>query len=394
MDALRYSVDDADVRAVLGGDLADRVIMSSTTAPTASLPLQLDAVNATATTAAASCPSTHVPSLPEYFAAINSLGETLFSAGALVVFLTLLVYADTLRRVLSRTLPAAAKTHTAFVISVYPVVALATLCAVVVPRAQLLAEAVTQGVFMAAVYQLWCLLVAYCGGEAELIRRVKPGSLNPRVGPCCCWPCCRLPLLTVNKRNVSFLRVLVLQLPVVQGLLYLVLLVMWAEEESLYEVNYMYLQPVVVLSILTGIWGLLMTIKMLSTVLASHLVLGKFLALQAVLLLAKFQGLAARATAWYSLLPCNPPLTPTVYANLMYNTAMLVEMLLLALFARALYSREIPDLTDTRDESQPNQVCVIEVSTQKDLTSSPAKESNNNNNIGAIADETKVSYKF
>lgn len=114
---------------------------------------------------------------------------------------------------------------------------------------------------------------------------------------------------------MCLLRVLVLQLPVVQGLLYMVLLVMWAEEESLYEVNYMYLQPVVVVSILTGIWGLLMTIKMLSTVLSGHLVLGKFVALQAVLLLAKFQGLAARALAWYNVLPCNPPLTPAVYAN-------------------------------------------------------------------------------
>ncbi|XP_034254017.1 organic solute transporter alpha-like protein [Thrips palmi] len=326
--------------------------------------------------------------------AIDSLGEALFSVAVLVVLLTLLVYADTLRRVLTRTVPAAAKTHSAFVISVYPVVALATLCAVIVPRAQLLAEAVTQGVFMAAVYQLWCLLVAYCGGEAELIRRVKPGSLNPRVGPCCCWPCCLLPMLAVNKRNVCLLRVLVLQLPVVQGLLYLALLVMWAEEESLYEVNYMYLQPIVVVSILTGIWGLLMTIKMLSTVLAGHLVLGKFVALQAVLLLAKFQGLAARALAWYDVLPCNPPLTPAVYANLMYNTAMLVEMLLLALFARALYSKDIPDLTDPQHEPQATQVCVIEVAGQKgELPGLPAPQSNNNN-YNKAAGEEKTSYKL
>ena len=114
---------------------------------------------------------------------------------------------------------------------------------------------------------------------------------------------------------MCLLRLLVLQLPVVQGMVYMVLLVMWAEEESLYQVNYMYLQPIVVLSILTGVWGLLMTIKMLSTVLAKHLLLGKFVCLQAVLLLAKFQGLGARAIAWYDVLPCNPPLTPTVYAN-------------------------------------------------------------------------------
>lgn len=394
MEGLRY-----DVRAVLGADLGADMASTTAAAPTAAALLRegvslMDAVNATAPTAAAGpCHTTHVPAMQEYFGAINSLGEALVSGVVLVVLLTLLVYADTLRRVLSRTVPAAAKTHNAFVVSVYPIVSLATLCAVVVPRAQLLAEAVTQGVFMAAVYQLWCLLVAYCGGEAELIRRVKPGSLNPRVGPCCCWPCCLLPMFAVNKRSVCLLRVLVLQLPVVQGVVYMVLLVMWAEEESLYEVNYMYLQPVVVVSILTGIWGLLMTIKMLSTVLANHLVLGKFLALQAVLLLAKFQGLTARILAWYNVLPCNPPLTPHVYANLMYNMAMVVEMLLLALFARAIYSREIPDLTEAEAEATPpTQVCVIEVSAQ----TSPIKESNNNNGHHqqhSITEE-KVSYKF
>lgn len=67
-----------------------------------------------------------------------------------------------------------------------------------------------------------------------------------------------------------FLRMLVLQLPVVQGLLYMVLLVMWAEEQSLYNVNYMYFQPIVVASILFGIWGMLMTLKMLSEILKDY----------------------------------------------------------------------------------------------------------------------------
>lgn len=87
-----------------------------------------------------------------------------------------------------------------FVKLFFQVVGLATYCATIVPRSQLLAEAVTQGIFTAAMYQLFCLLVAYCGGEAELIRKAKPDSLSTRVGPCCCWPCCCcLPLLAVNK---------------------------------------------------------------------------------------------------------------------------------------------------------------------------------------------------
>lgn len=81
----------------------------------------------------------------------------------------------------------------------FQVVALATYVGSLVPRTHLLAEAATQGMFMVAMYQLFCLFVAYCGGEAELIRKVKPDVLNPKVGPCCCWPCCCLPHLEINK---------------------------------------------------------------------------------------------------------------------------------------------------------------------------------------------------
>nr|CAD7198642.1 unnamed protein product [Timema douglasi] len=333
--------------------------------------------------------------------AINVAGITLFTMGGAAVVLILLLYVDTLRHIM-RNAPPLVKTHSAFVLSVYPVVAMATYCAIIVPRAQLLAEAVTQGVFMASLYQLFCLLVAYCGGEAELIRRVKPNSLNLRVGPCCCWPCCCLPQVTVNKEHVRKLRMLILQLPVVQGLVYMILMVMWAEEEvsvlereggdscpdthlwkhtatqisrflaywessaldyvtteSLYQVNYMYLQPVVVLSILFGIWGISMTIKMLAEVLKDHHMQGKFLVLQFVLLLAKMQGLVFRILVWASLLPCRPPITPTVYANLIYNSLMLAEMVILGIVARLLYRKELPDLDFIESRTQPQQVYAV-----------------------------------
>nr|CAD7398841.1 unnamed protein product [Timema cristinae] len=304
------------------------------------------------------CSIDSVPSIHEYYKAINVAGITLFTMGGAAVVLILLLYVDTLRHIM-RNAPPLVKTHSAFVLSVYPVVAMATYCAIIVPRAQLLAEAVTQGVFMASLYQLFCLLVAYCGGEAELIRRVKPNSLNLRVGPCCCWPCCCLPQVTVNKEHVRKLRMLILQLPVVQGLVYMILMVMWAEEESLYQVNYMYLQPVVVLSILFGIWGISMTIKMLAEVLKDHHMQGKFLVLQFVLLLAKMQGLVFRILVWASLLPCRPPITPTVYANLIYNSLMLAEMVILGIVARLLYRKELPDLDFIESRTQPQQVYAV-----------------------------------
>ncbi|XP_069669499.1 organic solute transporter alpha-like protein [Periplaneta americana] len=305
----------------------------------------------------AGCHGDAVPSMQEYYKAMNVLGVTLFAAGGAAVLLTLLLYADTLRHIMRRS-PPLVKAHSAFVLSVYPVVALASYCAVVVPRAQLLAEAVTQGAFTAALYQLFCLLVAYCGGEAELIRRAKPGTLSAQVAPCCCYPCCRLPPLTLNKLNLRRLRLLVLQLPLVQGLVYLALLVTWAEEDSLYQVNYVYVQPLIILSILLGVWGMSMAIKVLAEVLQPHRPQAKFLVLQAVLLLAKFQALAARIVVWSGLVACRPPITPAVYTNLIYNSAMLGEMVVLAVVARLLYKQELPDLV-MQELPPPQEICVI-----------------------------------
>ncbi|XP_018331653.1 organic solute transporter alpha-like protein [Agrilus planipennis] len=260
----------------------------------------------------------------------------------------------------------------------FAVVALATFCATIVPRSHLLAEAVTQGTFMAAMYQLFCLLVAYCGGEAELIRRVKPTTLKMKVGPCCCWPCCFLPSLEMTKNRVRQLRILVLQLPVIQGLIYMTLLVMWAERESLYQINYMYVQPVVVVSILFGIWGMTMTITLLKDVLKDHSLQAKFLVLQMVLLFAKLQGLATRIIVWAGLLPCKPPITSAVYGNLIHNTLMLLEMVLLSVIARRLYKRPLPDLDATPSVTCPPSTVWTTNLKEKALHYFTRKEKNNN----------------
>ncbi|CAH1160197.1 unnamed protein product [Phaedon cochleariae] len=279
--------------------------------------------------------------------ATNTYGIALVTAGTFAVLLVLAMFLDTLRFILTHS-SSGVKAHSVFVTGVYPVISLATYLAILVPRAHLLSEAVTQGAFMSGMYRLFCLFVAYCDGEAELMKRIEVRRVRwtLRVTPCCCWPCCTfLPELEATKSSLRSLKLLVLQLPVVQGLAYLVLLVMWAERESLYQVNYIYLQPVIIISILVGIWSMTILMNVLkSTLDKSYSLSGKFIVLQLVLIFAKVQGLATRALVWVDMLPCNPPITPQVYANLLHNALMLSEMVLLGAIARYLYKKNIPEI--------------------------------------------------
>lgn len=90
---------------------------------------------------------------------------------------------------------------------------------------------------------------------------------------------------------------------------------MYTDLQSLYQVNYMYMQPLIVVSIICGMWGISMTMRVLGEILKDHNIQGKFVVLQLVLVLAKLQGLAFRAMVWAGWLPCKPPISPTVYAN-------------------------------------------------------------------------------
>lgn len=77
----------------------------------------------------------------------------------------------------------------------------------------------------------------------------------------------------------------------------------------------MYFQPLIIMSILFGVWGMTMTINLLKDVLDKHSMQGKFLVLQLVLLFAKLQALLTRIAVWVGLMPCKPPITPMVYGN-------------------------------------------------------------------------------
>lgn len=316
------------------------------------------------------CDPNDIPSVASYLQATDVYGIILICLSTLVLILVSLTFVDTLRHVLRHT-SSKVKANTVCVIAIYPATCIASYLVVIVPRAQLISEALIQWIVMCGLYQLICLYVGYCGGQKQMIKNLENHKLSIKVGPCCCWPCCALvPTFDVTKRTATNLKLLVLQLPIVQGLIYIILLVLNTEEKETYETYYKYLQPFLIISILLGIWGLSMTINILKDVLdPQFLISKKFFLLQLVIISSKLQALILKSLVWTGTLPCNTPLTSTTYANLIHNSFLMVEIFFLGLWARSIYKKDIPGVT-----KQKPQLCFIDAF--KNFNKKPEKNHN------------------
>ncbi|XP_052741945.1 organic solute transporter alpha-like protein [Bicyclus anynana] len=273
------------------------------------------------------------PDFASYFAVLKGNAWAIWSCGLLVLLTLCILYAVTLRSALKYWKDS--RTSVAIVLAVYPVVAAAALLATVLPRVRVLSEAVAQEAVMVAMYHFYCLIIAECGGTTQLIRRSEGSHMETRVLPCCCWPCCILPRPRVQKKSLTWLRYLVLQMPVIQAILYLIVLVLWAEDMMLYLNSFIYIQPFIAASILSGVWGIIMCVRVAESTGAKPR--PRFLAIQLALVIVKLQCGFAKVLPDVATLPCIMALHPSVYVNLIHNIVMILEMLLLSILAWRLY---------------------------------------------------------
>ncbi|CAH2041348.1 unnamed protein product, partial [Iphiclides podalirius] len=265
--------------------------------------------------------------------ALQPYAWLLWTSGLVLLILIWTLYAVTLKSALRNWRES--RTNVVTVLSVYPLVATASYVAIVVPRATVVAEAVAQEVVMVAMYQFYCLIIAECGGVSQFIRRAGDSRLETRVMPCCCWPCCFIPRPQINKRCMSCLRILVLQIPIVQAVLYVLILVLWAEDMMLYRRCLVYIQCFVAVSILSGIWGVVMCVRAAESM--GNVFRPRYFALQLVLIIVKLQYSLAKLLSDSVTLPCITSLHPTVLVNVTQNTVTIFEMLLLSIWAWRLY---------------------------------------------------------
>ncbi|CAD1472135.1 unnamed protein product, partial [Heterotrigona itama] len=194
---------------------------------------------------------------------LDVFGIVLLSFGTMLTTLTLYFAMDACHNIFHQKETSFYKTNCFTILSIYPVASVCSLTALGIPRTQLLSEAVTQIFLTIGLYRLYLLLI-YVGRK----KMAETPALKLQVGPCCCWLCLPFPNLRMTEANLSWLRLAVLQLPIIQGLIYCIFLSMSMEEPSLITHYGIYLQPFVMTSIFLGVYGLTVAVKSLEEIAA------------------------------------------------------------------------------------------------------------------------------
>lgn len=306
------------------------------------------------------------PDFNTYLTALQSYAWVLWSSELVIFLIICLLYVITMRSAIKHSKHNIC--NVAVVLAVYPIVAAAAFLTTVLPRARILAEAIAQQAVMMAMYYFFCMIIAEFGGFEQLQRRAAGARIETRVLPCCCWPCCLIPRPNIKKRNLQWLRYLVLQMPIIQGIIYMVILLLWSESMILYQRCFVFIQPFVIVSILTGVWGTVMTVRTAGDM--GYNVRPKFLAVQLTLVVVKLQTGLAKVLPDILHLSCILPMHPSVFSNMINNAAMMLEMFLLAVLAWRLYSippgknlNKLPQVVVAVLEDSPRS---LEIKTDKD----------------------------
>ncbi|XP_049769127.1 organic solute transporter subunit alpha-like isoform X1 [Schistocerca cancellata] len=304
------------------------------------------------------CAHSQLPTVEEFYSNLTPLLSVAIAVSTAAVVSVCVTYTLSLRHVLTRTAPQL-RSHTAWVLTIHPVAAVLAYLSVMIPRASFLVDVGIQDLYATCLYQMFCLLVAYCEQEGST-DQLHGAMIQLNTGPLCCLPGCHwfcrpVPL---TRKTLLQLRILVLQLPIAMWILYTVCYVLWAEDERLLDRVWPYLEPLKVGSVLVAGWGTQMVVQLLARLRlpgggdASH----KFLALELTMLAAELQGAAADSVA--ALFPCSGAFSPSFWSRMGANVLTLLELVALSLWANRLYCTDAAPFDHLEEEQEPNQLGV------------------------------------
>lgn len=232
-------------------------------------------------------------------------------------------------------------------LGIYPLVSCVCMLSLLLPRTTMIAE------LMIAMYMAVCILmfvrmvVDYMGGFKAVCKEMEGEQMSFRTPPCCCCCCCPgVYKQKVNSTNLKRVNLMTLQGAFVRPIITIVALILWADKRYILGEDMnpsaasLYLNLIGAVSSLVAMWAMMVTFRSLRSQLQDYNVGKKFAALQLTIVVVNIQGFLFQILAKYNIPECVRALSSTVRAYRSNYFILIIEMLLLMIFARIAFKRK------------------------------------------------------
>lgn len=232
-------------------------------------------------------------------------------------------------------------------LGLYPLVSCVCMLSLLLPRTTMIAE------LMIAMYMAVCILmfvrmvVDYMGGFKAVCKEMEGEQMSFRTPPCCCCCCCPgVYKQKVNSTNLKRVNLMTLQGAFVRPIITIVALILWADKRYILGEDMnpsaasLYLNLIGAVSSLVAMWAMMVTFRSLRSQLQDYNVGKKFAALQLTIVVVNIQGFLFQILAKYNIPECVRALSSTVRAYRSNYFILIIEMLLLMIFARIAFKRK------------------------------------------------------
>lgn len=232
-------------------------------------------------------------------------------------------------------------------LGLYPLVSCVCMLSLLLPRTTMIAE------LMIAMYMAVCILmfvrmvVDYMGGFKAVCKEMEGEQMSFRTPPCCCCCCCPgVYKQKVNSTNLKRVNLMTLQGAFVRPIITIVALILWADKRYILGEDMnpsaasLYLNLIGAMSSLVAMWAMMVTFRSLRSQLQDYNVGKKFAALQLTIVVVNIQGFLFQILAKYNIPECVRALSSTVRAYRSNYFILIIEMLLLMIFARIAFKRK------------------------------------------------------
>lgn len=244
-------------------------------------------------------------------------------------------------------------------LGLYPLVSCVCMLSLLLPRTTMIAE------LMIAMYMAVCILmfvrmvVDYMGGFKAVCKEMEGEQMSFRTPPCCCCCCCPgVYKQKVNSTNLKRVNLMTLQGAFVRPIITIVALILWADKRYILGEDMnpsaasLYLNLIGAVSSLVAMWAMMVTFRSLRSQLQDYNIGKKFAALQLTIVVVNIQGFLFQILAKYNIPECVRALSSTVRAYRSNYFILIIEMLLLMIFARIAFKRKEESYKATTREIQ------------------------------------------